>query len=316
MRILVLGATGYVGGALVEELAGRGHEVVALVRPSADGGRRLPAVQEERHGDLSDADSITAAVTPDIDAVVHAAQLTGDEATDLQVIGALAGAGRPVVYVSGVWVLGATEDGHEESATDPIPIVGYRPKVEDLVLGAGGVVVRPGLVHGRGGGIPVMLRAWAAERGNGVHVGAGGEGAAFVHVDDVAELIATAVEKGRPGAVYHAVAEEHVPLAVVASAAARSVGAGSLGAGSGGAGSAGAGSLGAGEAGAGEAGAGEGGGVRIWPVAEAAQVLGLPFAEALALSQRVSSARTRAALGWAPSRPGIVSELLEGSYTR
>ncbi|MBB5075057.1 NAD-dependent epimerase/dehydratase family protein [Nonomuraea endophytica] len=286
MKVLVLGATGYVGGALVEELAGRGHEVVALVRPAADGGRRLPAVPEERYGDLADAASITAAVTQDVDAVVHAAQLTGDEARDLQVIGALLGTGRPVVYVSGVWVLGATEDGHEESAADPIPIVGYRPKVEDLVLGAGGVVVRPGLVHGRGGGIPVMLRGWAAERGSGVHVGEGGEGSTFVHVDDLAELIVTAVEKGRPGTVYHGVAEEHVPLALVAAAAAGSVG------------------------------VGEGADVVSWPVAEAAQVVGLPFAEALALSQRVSSARTRAALGWAPSRPGILSELREGSYAR
>lgn len=284
MKVLVLGATGYIGGAVVERLVEQGHEVAAVVRQAADGSRRLPAVQDERYGDLSDAASIAAAVTPDIDAILHTAQLTGDEAKDLEVIGALVGSGKPVTYVSGVWVLGATEDGHEGSEPNPIPIVGYRPKVERLVTDGGGRVVRPGLVHGRGGGIPALLLGKAAERGVGVYVGDEAPVATFVHVDDLAELIVTVVEKGEAGSVYHGIAEEGVSLAEVATAAAKTAGARAA--------------------------------AEPWPVADAAQQLGQGFAEALALSQRVSSARTREALGWLPSRPGVVSELLEGSYTR
>ncbi|MDX3105544.1 hypothetical protein [Nonomuraea angiospora] len=51
-----------------------------------------------------------------------------------------------------------------------------------------------------------------------------------------------------------------------------------------------------------------------WPIEEAAQELGEGFAQALAISQRVSATRTREALGWRPSRPGIVADLVEGSY--
>ena len=32
MKIAVIGATGYVGNAVVQELAGRGHEVTAFAR--------------------------------------------------------------------------------------------------------------------------------------------------------------------------------------------------------------------------------------------------------------------------------------------
>ncbi|MEV0389686.1 NAD-dependent epimerase/dehydratase family protein [Nonomuraea sp. NPDC050643] len=283
MKVLVLGATGYVGGALVERLASQGHEIAALVRRSADGAKRVPKAVDERYGDLADASTLQAAITPDVDAVVHAAQLTGEQGTDLATISALAGSGKKVVYVSGVWVLGETDDGHEDSPARPISLVAYRDKVERLVLDGGGSVVRPGVVHGGGAGIPAMLRGQAAQRGTGVYVTAGGVVPTwtFVHVEDLAELIVTVVEKGGAG-VYHGVSEEAVPVTAVAEAAARSAG------------------------------------VRVaaepWPVEEAAGQLGAGFAQALALSQRVSAARTREALGWRPSRAGILADLTEGSY--
>lgn len=275
MKVLVLGATGYIGGAVVEKLREHGHDVAVVVR----GDKAVPGVTDVRQGDLSDPASIE--VTPDIDAVVHAAQLTGDEAVDLEAIGKLTV--KPLVYVSGVWVLGAVDGGHEESPTDPIALVGYRPKVERLVVDAGGTVVRPGVVHGRGSGIAALLRSQAAERGQGVYVSDGTVPTwSFVHIDDLAELIVAAVEKGEKGAVYHGITEEGVPLNEVAKAAARSAGVDPS--------------------------------ATAWPVEEAAELLGRPFADALALSQRVGSERTRAALGWNPSRPGILADLVEGSY--
>ncbi|MFI6918368.1 NAD-dependent epimerase/dehydratase family protein [Nonomuraea spiralis] len=283
MKVLVLGATGYIGGAVVERLAEQGHEVAVLVRPAADGAKRVPGVADERHGDLADAAALAAAITPDIDAVVVAANLSGDRETDLAAAGVLAASGRKIVFTSGVWVLGATVDGHEDSPADPIPLVAYRHELERLILDGGGSVIRPGVVHGRGAGIPALLRAQAAERGAGVYVTADGESPTwtFVHVEDLADLVVAVLEKG--GArVYHGISEEAVQVASVAEAAARSVGVKPQ--------------------------------AEPWPLAEAAQTLGTGFAEALALSQRISATRTRAELGWNPSRPGVVADLVEGSY--
>ncbi|MGP3958471.1 NAD-dependent epimerase/dehydratase family protein [Nonomuraea sp. 3N208] len=283
MKVLVAGATGYIGAAVMERLAGRGHEVVAFVRPTAGGVRRVPAAADERYGDLADASTLQAAITADIDAVVHAGQLTGDQGTDLATIAALAGSGKKVVYVSGVWVLGETDGADEDSPAKPIPLVAYRHEVERLILDGGGSVVRPGVVHGRGAGIPALLRGQAAQRGTGVYVHAGGEVPTwtFVHVDDLAELIVTAAEKGG-ATVYHAVSEEAVPVTAVAEAAARSAGVKET--------------------------------AEPWPLEEAAKLLGEGFAHALSISQRVSAARTRQALGWSPVRPGIVADLTQGSY--
>ncbi|MFI6811624.1 NAD-dependent epimerase/dehydratase family protein [Nonomuraea sp. NPDC050328] len=276
MKILLAGATGYIGGVVAEKLLERGHEVVALVRQAG----RLP--YEERVADLADPAAVAAAVTPDVDAVVHAAQLTGDPEVDLATVTALTA--RPVHYLSGVWVLGETRDGTEDSPVDPYPIVAHRPEIEQLVLGAGGSVVRPGVVHGRGQGIVALLKSVAAERGTGVYVSADGQAPTwtFVNVDDLADLVVLAAERGVSGEILHAIAEEAVPVEEVAVAAARAAGVKPE--------------------------------ARPWPLAEAAQLLGEPFAGALARSQRVSSARTRQAHGWVPTRLGVLSDLVEGSY--
>ena len=68
MRVLLAGATGYIGQAVLRELVVQGHEVVALVRP----GRRLSlAVAEEKSNETPD--ELSAAVT------VVEADVTADE---------------------------------------------------------------------------------------------------------------------------------------------------------------------------------------------------------------------------------------------
>ncbi|GAA3444072.1 NAD-dependent epimerase/dehydratase family protein [Planomonospora venezuelensis] len=284
MKVLVLGATGYIGSAVTGRLAERGHQVVALVRPKNDETRTVPGAAEVRHGDVTDPASLAAG---DVDVIVHAAAPTGDEAVELAAVDALLAGGAKVVYTSGIWVLGAgTAD--EDGPLNPVPLVRFRAGVERRVLGAGGVVVRPGIVYGEGKGIPALLVAKAAGHGRGRYVSAGGQEPTWptVHIDDLADLYVAAVEKGEPGTVYHGVGEEAVPLPEIAGAAARAAGLGDAGA----------------------------SGVEPWPVEEAAGDFGAAFAEALALGQTVSAARTRKALDWTPSRPGLVADLAGGSY--
>jgi nucleoside-diphosphate-sugar epimerase len=58
MRVLVTGATGFIGGYLVDRLVDDGHRVRALVRPSTEAGRLERSGVEVVRGDLEDLRSL------------------------------------------------------------------------------------------------------------------------------------------------------------------------------------------------------------------------------------------------------------------
>jgi nucleoside-diphosphate-sugar epimerase len=64
----------------------------------------------------------------------------------------------------------------------------------------------------------------AREKGVSAYVGDGTNAWAAAHVRDVARLYRLAVEQAEPGARYHAVAEEGVPMRAIAEAIARRLG--------------------------------------------------------------------------------------------
>jgi len=79
MRVLVTGATGFIGLNLLAALDETDHEPVAMVRPASTTAR-LPADIDRVEADLSDADSVTAALA-DVDSVVHLAAAVYDTAS-------------------------------------------------------------------------------------------------------------------------------------------------------------------------------------------------------------------------------------------
>ncbi len=96
MRVLVIGATGYVGTAVRERLS-TAFDVVSFVRRDD-----ASAVHGEvRRGDLAKPWTLAAAVTDDIDAVVNVATPI-DEEVDTAVVKALVtalkGTGKPLIY--------------------------------------------------------------------------------------------------------------------------------------------------------------------------------------------------------------------------
>ncbi len=279
MKVLVIGGTGYIGSTVVERLGAAGHEPVGLVPDPTRARARVPT----RAGDLNEPASLGAAITPDIDAVVHAATPVGSWDADLAALTALTEAlsGRTLVYLSGVWVLGRTTHPVDESApTRPVEIVAGRPRLEQHVLGAAdvrGVVVRPGIVHGRGGGIPSMMVDWARAAGTGRYVGDPTVRWPMVHVDDLADLVLISLDRAPAGTVLHAVGERGVPVKELAVAA----------------------DLAAGGTGRAEA----------WAVADAAREVGGAFAEALALHQEVTAEVARG-LGWAPSHVDAIRSIV------
>lgn len=291
MKLLVTGATGYIGSVVVARLADAGHEPVALVRAGSPTAARLPHGTRVVAGDVVDAAGLRAALAEagPLDGVVHLAPSAGGDA-DRAAATALADAVRPrgglLLWTTGVWVLGRTgpDAVDEDAPTAPIAIVRERADVERHVLATASdvraVVLRPGVVHGRGGGIPAMLVDRARTDGVGRHAGADDVTWPMVHVDDLADLYVAAVERAEAGAVLHGVAEPAVPARALAAAAAVAAGLPAA--------------------------------AERWP--DAADVVGAPFAEALGLRQAVDAARTRAALGWTPSRPGALDDVAHGSY--
>jgi nucleoside-diphosphate-sugar epimerase len=152
-----------------------------------------------------------------------------------------------------------------------------------MVLDAGGVVIRPGIVFGRGGGIPADFVQTARETGAARYVGAGENHWPMVHLDDLADLYVLAIEKAPAGALLHASDGTAFQVKQIAAAA--------------------------------RLGAGAGGRTESWPLDEARKTLGA-YADALVLDQQVSSEKARAMLGWKPCAPSVLDDLRSGSYVR
>lgn len=293
MEVFLTGATGYIGGVVAEYLVRAGHTVAGLAR-SDEAARRLEAMNVRAvRGDMRDAASVAAA-TREAGGVIHTATTNGpdmpqaDRAAVEAINGALEGTGKPFVYTSGIWVVGNTGEqvADEETPLDPAPLVAWRPAVEQLALdasrrGVRSIVIRPGMVYGRGGGTVGWMMQAAREHGALRYVGTGENRWPLVHVDDLADLYVRAFESAPPATLLFAAHGPSLRVREIAEAASRA--------------------------------AGLGGRVESWPVEEARQSLG-PFADALTLDQQVSGERARRLLGWSPAAPSLLEELATGSY--
>jgi nucleoside-diphosphate-sugar epimerase len=212
MKILIIGASGYIGSHVAAAFADAGHDVWALRRPAS---APPPARYRPVAGDLAEPDSLTAAAAG-YDRVIHAGAPLGDS-TDRAGAQALLASGSPLLYTTGAAVLGAGFQD-EDSATDPHPVAAGRPAIEQRVLRAGGWVIRPGMVYGDGGGlVHGLLAAKAAERGTGVYIGPPGTRWPVVHVDDLAALYLAVATQAAPGTIWHG-ASETVRLDAIAAA--------------------------------------------------------------------------------------------------
>jgi nucleoside-diphosphate-sugar epimerase len=293
MRIFATGATGYVGSAVSARLLAAGHAVAALARSDAAAARLRAAGIEPVAGDLADADVIERE-TRRADAVVHAAFEQSRRAVEVDrlvvqaVVRAAEGSGKAFVYTSGTAVVGDTGSSAADESTplDPAGPVAWRAAHEAMVTeaasrGVRGIVFRPSLVYGRGGG-SVRLDVERARRdGVARFVGDGANCWSTVHVDDLADLYVLALRSALAGSVWMAEGGESVSMRELAEAVSRAAGADGRTAG--------------------------------LSTDEAKAHFGWA-ARLLALNLVVSADRARRQLGWEPSRPALLSELASGAY--
>ena len=240
MRIFVTGATGFIGARVVDHLVAGGHSVLGLTRSDA-GARRLEAAGADAlRGDIYDVASVVAGAR-EADAVVHLAfdhdfsrymQNCQTDRVLVDAIGeAMAGSGRPFVLTS-VTGIATPEPGKPGKESDPAKSSEMFPRAlteeSAHALAARGVntaMVRLPQVHDPvKQGLITLLVNVARQKRVSAYVAEGNTRWPAAHVDDVALLYKLAVERhapgqsGKPGAIYHAVAEQGVSMQTIAEA--------------------------------------------------------------------------------------------------
>ena len=229
MRVFLTGATGFIGTSVIPELIDAGHQVVGLARSEA-AAKSLVALGARVHrGDLEDLESLRSGAA-EADAVIHCAfihdfgKYQENCEIDRRAIEALGsvlrGSDRPLIVTSGT-ALAPGRVATEEDAALPSSVMprGATEEAADSVA-ARGVrvsVVRLPQVHDRNmQGLVTLTIVIAREKGVSAYVGDGANRWPASHRLDTARLYKLVLEKGVPGARYHAVAEEGVRVRDIA----------------------------------------------------------------------------------------------------
>lgn len=215
MTTLVTGATGLLGGHVVDVLAKRGIAARALVRPGEDVTRLRRAGVEICWGDLTDPASLAAA-TCGIERLLHCAARTGPWGPErdyyaanvrgLQALveAALAAGVQRLVHVSSITVYGNDVRGAADESSpfreEPNPYSRTKIAGERLLAklarerGAPVTIVRPGWIYGPRDTASFARFAALIERGAMVMVGGGDNHVPLIHVRDAARGVVLAAE--------------------------------------------------------------------------------------------------------------------------
>lgn len=226
MKVLVTGATGFVGANLVRELLADGVEVRVLVRPSSDRRALAGLAVDVAVGDLLDPASLSAALAG-VDILYHVAAdyrlwaldpsvlyRVNVEGTRALLAAAEAGGVGRVVYTSSVGTLGLPADGTPGTETTPVTIedmVGHYKRSKFLAereaeraaaRGLPVVIVNPSAPAGPWDWKPTPTGRMLVDYLRGRMLGYLDTGLNIVHVRDVARGHILAAARGRPGERY------------------------------------------------------------------------------------------------------------------
>lgn len=288
MYVFITGGSGRIGSAVIAELLGHGHTVLALARSDTSAAALETAGAQTLRGGLADLDVIRSgadqaegvihlAFSNDFSSADVLADAVAEETAALQALGRqLLGSDRPLVTVSGT----PRASGRPSTENDPLPIEGPvagRSVTVNEILGLVSEGVRsiavrlPRSVHSDGdGGFAGMLTQMARRNGMSGYPGDGIQRWPAVHALDAAVLFRLALESAPAGSSWHAVADEGDAVRDIAAVIGRRLG------------------------------------VPVESVPE--QTYG-PLGAIFATDQPSSSAITREKLGWMPTHPSLLDDL-------
>jgi nucleoside-diphosphate-sugar epimerase len=229
MRIAILGGTRFIGRAVLERLAGEGHELLVVHR-----GEHEPAGLvdvEHAHVDRNDGTALAAALKPfDPEALVD---ISGMNAAAADAALEAVGSSVRLVAISSCDVYRAYDGLHSERTTDALPLTEESPlrtrrfvdgpkyenlEMEERYLPRGATVLRLGAVYGEHDyqqRFEFILRRVRAGRPR-IPVGSGQFLFSRVYVGDVAAAVSSAVAGDHRGEAFNVVEPSTAPYRLFA----------------------------------------------------------------------------------------------------
>lgn len=230
MKVLVTGATGFIGSSIADELELRGHQIVALARSEESASKLKVRGVEVHRGTIDDIQSVIS-VLDRVDGVIHSAfnhnfaqyaKNCADDGALLEAMAqALIGSGKPLIATSGTTVVppgGVSTEDQEGSMNISRSASEDFLRFKDQGVRTGTVRLPPS-VHGEGDTafIPAAI-AIARRTGVSAYVEDGANRWPAVHRLDAARLFCDALERGQSGQRFNAVQDEGIPFRDIATA--------------------------------------------------------------------------------------------------
>jgi len=225
LRLLVTGASGFLGGHVVEAFQKQGHEITVMARRTSDLSAVKESIDEIQYGDMTDLDSMVEA-SKGVDAILHCAGLvkmvvpyrqlreTNVEGTRKLVRAAAENGVERVIYASSLGVHGMEGDGKK-------PREKYcrsKAEAEEAFFdecskgGVDGVALRPGVIYGPRDYTASYPMFRMMEEGNVYLIGDGNTRFPLIYIDDLVDMFLESLRSKRaPGMSFDLTGEEATP---------------------------------------------------------------------------------------------------------